>query len=41
MSQCVQGSHLNIYNGKHVLGWKLQREIKCLKCQSWKNIKYA
>jgi len=39
MSQCVQGSHLNIYNGKHVLGWKLQREIKCLKCQSWKNIK--
>lgn len=41
MSQCVQGSHLNIYNGKHALGWKLQREIKCLKCQSWKNIKYA
>lgn len=41
MSQCVRGSHLDIYNGKHVLGWELQREIKCLKCQSWKNIKYA
>lgn len=41
MTQSLYGSRLNSPNVKHVFAWKLQREIKCLKCQNRRNIKYA